>query len=109
MKEGMPLKDQLDESNKIILDLKNIDTKINDKDQALILLCLLPLLFEHFIDTILYDWDTLSMEDMRASLNLRELKKRMSKTWDKNQANSPVTRDRSKEKNLNSSFESNRG
>ena len=33
MKEGMPLKNYLDEFNKIILNLKNIDVKINDEDQ----------------------------------------------------------------------------
>ena len=78
MKKGMPLKDHLDEFNKIILDLKNIDVKIGDKDQALILLCSLPPSFESFVDTILYDPNILSMEDVRASLNSRKLRKKIS-------------------------------
>ena len=42
MKEGMPIKDHLDELNKILMDLKNIDVRIDEEDQALILLCSLP-------------------------------------------------------------------
>jgi len=42
MKEGTPIKDHLDELNKILMDLKNIDIRIDEKDQALILLCPLP-------------------------------------------------------------------
>lgn len=45
MKEGMIIKDYFDEFNKIILYLKNIDVIIDDKDQVLILLYLLPPLF----------------------------------------------------------------
>jgi hypothetical protein len=32
MKEGMPLCDHLDNFNIIILDMKNIDIKVDDKD-----------------------------------------------------------------------------
>lgn len=39
IKEGMPLCDNLDDFNRIIFDLKNIDVKVDDKVQALILLC----------------------------------------------------------------------
>lgn len=54
MKEGTPVSNHLDEFNRIILDLKNIDCKLDDEDHVLILLCSLPTPFEHFIDTILY-------------------------------------------------------
>ena len=37
MQEGMHLCDHLDEFNKILMDLKNIDIKVDDEDQALIL------------------------------------------------------------------------
>jgi hypothetical protein len=36
MQECMPLCDHLDDFNSIILDLKNIDIKVDDEDQALL-------------------------------------------------------------------------
>ena len=39
MKEGTLIKDHLDKLNKILMDLKNIDVRIDEEDQALILLC----------------------------------------------------------------------
>jgi hypothetical protein len=41
MKEGMPIKHYLDEFNRVILNFYNIDVKVEDGDQSLILLCLL--------------------------------------------------------------------
>ena len=41
MKDGS-LNDHINEFNKIILDLNNIDVRIEDEDRALILLCSLP-------------------------------------------------------------------
>ncbi|KAF7841267.1 Retrovirus-related Pol polyprotein from transposon TNT 1-94 [Senna tora] len=49
MKEGTPIKDHLAELNKVIMDLKNTDVKIDDEDQALILLCSLPHSYEHLL------------------------------------------------------------
>lgn len=67
MHEDMSIKDHLDEFIKIILDLRNIDVKIDDEDQAIILMCFLPHSFEHFIDTMI-----------KATLNSTDLKKRVS-------------------------------
>lgn len=39
IKEGTPIKNSIDELNKIIMDLKNIDVMIIDEDQVLIVLC----------------------------------------------------------------------
>ena len=78
MSEGTHLHDHLDEFTKIIRDMKNGGVKIDDEDQALVLLCSLPHSFEHFVDTMLYGRDTISLEDVKAALNSRELKKNVS-------------------------------
>ena len=61
MKEGMPIKVHLDELNKILMDLKNIDVRIDEEDQALILLCSLPSSLENFVNSMLYNRNTLSL------------------------------------------------
>ena len=54
MSEDKVLAEQLDMFNKLILDLENIDVKIDDEDQALLLLCVLPRSDAHFKETLLY-------------------------------------------------------
>ena len=101
MSEGTSIESQLDELNRIVLDLKNIEMKIDDEDQTLIFLCSLPRMYEHFIDTILYERDTISMEDVKASLNSKELKKKVSQNWVENQSSAFVARGREKERDKN--------
>lgn len=43
MQEGMPLRDHLDQLNTILLELRNIDVKVEDEDSSLILVVSLPL------------------------------------------------------------------
>lgn len=45
--------DHLDEFNKIIMNLRNIDIKLNDKDQVLFLLCSFFVSFDIFVNSIL--------------------------------------------------------
>jgi hypothetical protein len=78
MKEGMPLCDHLDEFNKILMDLKNIDVQVDDKNQALILLCLLLDLFDNFVNSMLYGRDTISLADVKSDLNSMELRTRLN-------------------------------
>ncbi|GJU67191.1 retrovirus-related pol polyprotein from transposon TNT 1-94 [Tanacetum coccineum] len=52
-----------------------IDTAISIEDHALLLLTSLPLSYDNFIETLLYGWDTLKLEDVLATLTSRELQK----------------------------------
>ncbi|GKE18268.1 hypothetical protein Tco_1425845, partial [Tanacetum coccineum] len=74
------LGDHIDEFNKLILDLANIDIEIEDEDQALMLLMLLPSSYKNFVETLLYGKEYLTMEDVLATLNSRDLKKRTKGT-----------------------------
>ncbi|KAJ4723531.1 Retrovirus-related Pol polyprotein from transposon TNT 1-94 [Melia azedarach] len=76
MEEGTSLDEHLDMFNKIILDLENIDIKVDREDQALLLLCSLPSSYEHFVDTLLYGRNSITMEDVKVALNSKELNKR---------------------------------
>jgi hypothetical protein len=49
--------------------MKNIDIKVDDEDQALILLCLLPDSFDNFVNSMLYSRDTISLADVKSALN----------------------------------------
>lgn len=42
------ISEQLDEFNKLILDLENIDVQIDDEDRMLLLLCSLSKMHDHF-------------------------------------------------------------
>ncbi|GJW27825.1 putative reverse transcriptase domain-containing protein [Tanacetum coccineum] len=77
---GTKLGDHIDEFNKLILDLANIDIEIEDEDQALMLLTLLSPSYENFVDTLLYGRESLIMKDVLATMNSRELNKRTEAT-----------------------------
>ncbi|GJV63360.1 retrovirus-related pol polyprotein from transposon TNT 1-94 [Tanacetum coccineum] len=80
MSPGTKLGDHIDEFNKLILDLANIDIEIEDEDQALMLLMSLPSSYENFVETLLYGRESLTMEDVLATLNSRDLTKRTEGT-----------------------------
>nr|GEX32113.1 retrovirus-related Pol polyprotein from transposon TNT 1-94 [Tanacetum cinerariifolium] len=73
---GKKLSEHINEFNKLIGDLANIDIDIDDKDQALMLLKSLPSSYDNFVETLLYERESLTLEDVLSSLNSRELKKR---------------------------------
>lgn len=92
MKECTPVNNHLAHFDKIVMSLKNIDVKIEDEDQTLILLCSLPHSFEYFVDIMLYGRDTISVENVKASLNSKVLKKKMSGKMVDDQADGLVVR-----------------
>jgi hypothetical protein len=74
MQEDTPLCDHLDYFNRIILDMKNIDIKVNDEDQILILLCSLTGAFDNFVSSMLHGRDTISLANVKSALNSMELR-----------------------------------
>jgi hypothetical protein len=95
MKEGMPLCDHLDDFNRTILDIKNIDIKVNDEDQALILLCSLPDTFDNFVNSMLYSRDTISLADVKSTMNSMELRTRLNSKGNDNQSEGLFVKGRS--------------
>ena len=63
----------IDEFNKVILDLENIDIKVEKEDQAILLLSYLPKVYDHFLETLLHGKQTLTMSKVKVSLNSKEM------------------------------------
>ncbi|GJS96127.1 retrotransposon protein, putative, ty1-copia subclass [Tanacetum coccineum] len=70
------ISEHIDEFNKIVLDLANIKVKFEDKDLALLLPTSLPASYEHFVDTLLYGREALTLEDVMTTQNSKEIKER---------------------------------
>ncbi|GJT77789.1 hypothetical protein Tco_1044514, partial [Tanacetum coccineum] len=76
MPTGRKISEHIDEFNKIVLDLSNIEVKFEDEDLALLLLTSLPTSYEQFVDTLLYGREALTLEAVMATLNSKEIKER---------------------------------
>ncbi|GJX75299.1 retrovirus-related pol polyprotein from transposon TNT 1-94 [Tanacetum coccineum] len=76
MPAGRKISEHIDEFNKIVLDLANIEVKFEDEDLALLLLTSLSASYEHFVDTLLYVREALTFKDVMATLNSKEIKER---------------------------------
>ena len=86
MQEGIELRDHLDKLNSILLELRNIDVKVEDEDAALILLVSLSNSFENFVQSFIVGKDTVRLEEVRSALHSRELRHRASSSGTDNQA-----------------------
>ncbi|KAH9648835.1 hypothetical protein KPL70_025759 [Citrus sinensis] len=96
MEEGSSITDHIDAFNKIILDLEDINVKIDDEDKAMILLCSLPSSFEHLVDTLMYERQPLTMVDVKETLSSKAATKNESR-----EAGSLMARGRSEKKEGN--------
>lgn len=74
MSESMPLREHLDQLNKILLDLRNVDEKVSDEDAVLILLVFPPFSYENFLHSFIVGKETVSMEELRSLLHNWELR-----------------------------------
>nr|GFA01931.1 retrovirus-related Pol polyprotein from transposon TNT 1-94 [Tanacetum cinerariifolium] len=74
--------EHIDKFNKIVLDLENIKVKFEDEDPALLLLTSLPASYEHFVDTLLYGREALTLKDVMRTLNSKKIKERSKSKGD---------------------------
>ena len=56
-----------------MLDLTSIGAKIEEEDHTIILLISLPKIYDNFVDTMLFGKQTLTMAEVKAALNSKEL------------------------------------
>lgn len=73
--EDKALTGQLNMFNKLILDLENINVSIDDEDQVLLMLCVLPRSYVHFKETHLYGIKSLTFEEVQSALYSKNLNK----------------------------------
>lgn len=78
MEEGKELRKHLDDFNKLILELNGVGVVLEEEDQAIILLSSLPKSYEHFVDTLLYGKHTLTMEEVKSTLNSKDTQRKNS-------------------------------
>ena len=75
MEEGTSIRDYINKFDRIISNLKDIDVKIDEEDQALMLLLSLPKSYENLVQTLMLVGDTLTMDETRTSLLADDLRK----------------------------------
>lgn len=73
MAEGSSLEDHIDEFNKVCDTLEIIYEGLDDEGKALLLVSSLPPSYSNFVDALMYGRQTLSLDEVKAALNTREL------------------------------------
>ena len=61
MQEGSDLVEHMNAFNQVVTDLARLSVKIDEEDKAILLLCSLPLSYEHLITTMMYARKPLSL------------------------------------------------
>ncbi|KAH9762156.1 hypothetical protein KPL70_000706 [Citrus sinensis] len=76
MAEGSSLEDHIDEFNKVCDTLEIIDKGLDDEGKALLLVSSLPPSYSNFVDALMYERQTLSLDEVKAALNTRGLQEK---------------------------------
>lgn len=77
MEEGASTREHVAMFTKAVLDLKNVDVKIEEEDQVVLLLCCLLFSFDNLVDTMMFVRETLTLEEVQAALNAWEIKQKI--------------------------------
>uniref|UniRef100_A0A5B7BZJ7 Putative copia LTR rider n=1 Tax=Davidia involucrata TaxID=16924 RepID=A0A5B7BZJ7_DAVIN len=75
-KKGTSMLKHLDNFNKVLADLQNLDEEIKEEDKALLLLNSLPDSYDHLTTTLLYGKDKIKFDDVSNALVNNEYRKR---------------------------------
>lgn len=78
-KEGSSMSEHLNDFNKILVDLLNLNVEVEDEDKALLLLNSLPDEYEHLVITLLYGKEEIKFEDVSNTLVNNEYQKKDKK------------------------------
>jgi nitrate reductase NapAB chaperone NapD len=74
--EGTSMPEHLNNLNKILVDLQNLDVKIDDEDKAVVLINSLPDTYEHLSTTLMYGKTTLKFDDVFNALTNYEYRRK---------------------------------
>ncbi|KAH1198605.1 Retrovirus-related Pol polyprotein from transposon TNT 1-94 [Glycine max] len=72
IRKGMSLKEHLDELSYVLMELHNIDDKMENKDLTIILLASLPPSYENFVSSFSIGRDSITLEEVKSSFYFRE-------------------------------------
>lgn len=72
MIESKFIEENLDEFNRLVLDLENIEIQVHDEDKAIIVLNSIPKSFSVFVDTMKYAKETLVFDEIQKTLKAEE-------------------------------------
>lgn len=68
MQSGISIEEHPDKFNRLILDLENIEIKLDDEDQALLLIRSLTSSCDTLVDTLIYGRKSISLEAFQETL-----------------------------------------
>jgi gag-polypeptide of LTR copia-type len=71
MEEDTSISNHIAGFTSILNDLDMLGVKVEDEDQALFLLCLLPALYKAFRDMMVYSREKITLEDVKSTLQAK--------------------------------------